>query len=60
MCATFVDVIFVVDMAIVNVLYLSVLVDTNSFLFLILSSGPSISMETNSSGPAHRDSSSYP
>lgn len=50
-CATFVDVIFAVGIALVNLLYLLVTITTNQLLVFVFATGPTMSMTTSSSGP---------
>lgn len=58
MSATYVDVVLAVGLALVSLMYLSVIVTTNLFPVLVLGSDPSISKETSSKGPAGESSSS--
>lgn len=55
--ATWVEEIFVVGIARVRLLYLSVLMTTNSLLDLVRESGPRMPMTTNYKGPLRGNSS---
>lgn len=52
MFATCADVIFVADIALLSLVYLSVMLRTNWLQALVLRSGTKISMATSSKGPA--------